>query len=98
MRRTKEQWHDLIQAQATSGLSATEFCKQHDLNDKYFSLRKQQLRKPASGSAFVPVAKAVGDSSKIASSEFTLSYGHCTIQFKRAPAAAWLAELVEALS
>lgn len=98
MRRTKEQWRALIQAQATSGLSATEFCKQHGLNDKYFSLRKQQLRQPLSGSAFVPVAKAVGDSSKTVSSEFTLNYGRCTIQFKRAPAAAWLAELVQALS
>jgi len=98
MRRTKEQWQDLIQAQAASGLSAAEFCKQQGLNDKYFSLRKQQLRQPVSDSAFVPVAKAVGDSSKTNSSEFTLNYGQCAIQFKRAPTVAWLAELIQALS
>lgn len=98
MRRTKEQWQVLIQAQATSGLSATEFCKQRGLNDKYFSLRKQQLRQPVSDSAFVPVIKAVSKSGAAPGSELTLNYGHCAIQFKHAPAAAWLAELVQALS
>lgn len=98
MRRTKEQWQALIQAQAISGLSATEFCKQHGLNDKYFSLRKQQLRQPASDSSFVPVAKAPGDSGRTNSNELTLNYGQCAIQFRCALAAAWLAELVQALS
>ncbi len=98
MRSTKEQWQALIQAQTTSGLLATEFCKQHDLNDKYFSLRKQQLRQPPPEPTFVPFVKFVRENDKADSEVLTLNHGHCTIQFKRAPAAAWLAELVKALS
>ena len=98
MRRTKEQWQALIQAQAASGLSATEFCKQQGLNDKYFSLRKQQLRQPVSDAAFVPIIKSFSKDGAVDSSEFILNHGHCAIEFKRAPSAAWLAELIQALS
>ena len=43
IRRNKEQWLSLFQQQTESGLSATDFCKQQELCDKYFSLRKKQL-------------------------------------------------------
>ncbi len=42
-RRTKSQWRDLIDQQSSSGLTAAEFCSRHDVNAKYFSLRKKQL-------------------------------------------------------
>ena len=43
MRRSKEEWQVLIQAQKASGLNQTQFCKEHGLSSKYFSLRKKQL-------------------------------------------------------
>ena len=43
VRRTEKQWRDLFEAQQDSGLNVAQFCRQHKLNAKYFSLRKQQL-------------------------------------------------------
>lgn len=52
-RRSKEDWQELILRQAESGLSAQQFCRNHDVCPKYFSIRKKQLcLRP---SAFVPV-------------------------------------------
>lgn len=43
-RRTQEEWQVLVEAQKHSGLTQTKFCEQHDINPKYFSLRKSQLK------------------------------------------------------
>ncbi len=42
-KRTKEQWQELFALHDTNGVSAAEFCKQHNLCPKYFSLRRKQL-------------------------------------------------------
>ena len=54
IRRNKAQWLDLIGEQASSGLSAAEFCRRNDLNPKYFSLRRRELSQTAP--AFVELA------------------------------------------
>ncbi len=43
-RRSKEQWRELIADQQSSGLSAAAYCRQYDINPKYFSTRKTQLQ------------------------------------------------------
>jgi len=43
IRRTQKQWYALFKEQKHSGLTQTKFCKRHDINPKYFSLRKSQL-------------------------------------------------------
>ena len=43
IKRTPEQWHQLFAAHQTSGLSQAQFCKEHKLCPKYFSLRRRQL-------------------------------------------------------
>ena len=43
VRRSKEDWAALLQAQKASGLNQTQFCQEHGLNPKYFSLRKKQI-------------------------------------------------------
>lgn len=43
IRRTSEQWLALFNQQKTSGLTQTEFAKQHGIDPSYFSLRKRQL-------------------------------------------------------
>ena len=42
-KRSQQQWFELFDAHEQSGLSAAEFCRQHQLCAKYFSLRKRQL-------------------------------------------------------
>ena len=96
MKRSKEQWLTLIEAQTHSGQSAAQFCQQHGLDDKYFSLRKKQLRQALPEPAFVPATR-ISDTPPTGKSTFTLSYGRCTLHFDEAPPAAWLATLVQTL-
>ena len=61
-RRTKAQWQDLIAQQSSSGLSAAEFCRNLNLNTKYFSLRKKRLKNSTATTGFtrvVPTETAV---------------------------------------
>jgi hypothetical protein len=43
-RRTQEQWHTLFEEYKLSGLTQTQFCDRHNINPKYFSLRRCQLK------------------------------------------------------
>lgn len=43
-RRTQDEWRELISQQKESGLSATRFCKERGINDKYFSTIKYKLK------------------------------------------------------
>ncbi len=43
IRRTTEQWLALFDQHKTSGLTQTEFAKQHGIEPSYFSYRKRQL-------------------------------------------------------
>ncbi len=43
IRRSKEEWQALIQAQKASSLNQMQFCKEHGLNPKYFSFRKNSF-------------------------------------------------------
>lgn len=42
-RRTHDQWRQLFAEQQASGLKASIFCRERQINPAYFSLRKQQL-------------------------------------------------------
>lgn len=44
----KYDWPALLEAQAKSGLTQAEFCRQHDVCAKYFSTRKSQASRAAS--------------------------------------------------
>ena len=62
-RRSREAWHALFQAQATSGVTAAAFCREQGVCPKYFSLRRRQLLSESlpkaaqiARSVFVPVA------------------------------------------
>ena len=65
IRRSPSQWRDLIEAQESSGLIAAEYCRRHNLNAKYFSLRKKQLG--TVDSRFVKITPVADKSSGAAS-------------------------------
>jgi len=56
-RRCKYNWPELIKSFDASGLSQTEFCRQNNLNPKYFSLKRSKLLSPE-GASFVKVEVA----------------------------------------
>ena len=69
-RRSKADWQALVLEQQGSGLNASEFCRQRDINEKYFSLRKQALKKSASG--FVQAVPVVRELARPVPSEIKL--------------------------
>ena len=52
--RNQDDWRQLIEEQQASGLIAAVFCRERNINAKYFSLRKQQLlSSPKKAPAFI---------------------------------------------
>ena len=57
-RRTKSDWQTLFTEHKQSGLTATAFCLERNINPKYFSLRRKQLQTnniDMAASPFIPV-------------------------------------------
>lgn len=100
-RRSKEDWQELILLQTESGLSAQQFCRNHDVCPKYFSIRKKQLG--LRSSAFVPVLPSKRSVPEIPaptlkSASFILRHGECCLHFETMPDSTWLAQLVRELA
>ncbi|WP_185231924.1 IS66 family insertion sequence element accessory protein TnpA [Teredinibacter franksiae] len=71
----KYNWPEIFEKFDSSGLSQTEFCKQHNLNTKYFNL-KLSKRKAQDGGAF---AKAIVQLEPASPEGLTVEVGHCKI-------------------
>ena len=102
-KRTREQWQALFAEQAASGLSTRQFCAQHKLCSKYFSLRRRQFNvsvdklSDAPASAFVRLRKAAPVALSDVSGVVTLRHGCCELTFN-AVSPEWLSRLVVALA
>lgn len=92
--RRRYNWPELIAQFEQSGLSQTQFCKQHDLNAKYFSLKLSKLRTQNSGS-FV---KARVEPETTSSQGLTLQVGRCKIHCPEAMSVQSFVSLVNALA
>ena len=95
MRRTKQQWLELIQAQQTSDLSIVDFCRERNLPLKSFYARRSSLLKPkdVKSSAFSKVA--VAETSKSPTTAITLNIGKATLSIPSSTDVVWLAKLIE---
>jgi len=89
-RRTQTEWIQLFELHKQSGLTATAFCKEHQINPKYFSLRKQQLTNEAS-----PFVQAITQT--CLGGEIKLHHGKTTLIFSRDVSPTWVAQLIQAL-
>ena len=67
IKRSRGEWQALFAKHDASGLSSTEFCREHSLCPKYFSLRKRQLGWSA-GRAFVEAMPAKTESQPVSDS------------------------------
>ena len=103
MRRSKQQWLELIQAQQSSGVSIAEFCREHDLSLKYFYARRSDWLKSQSTktdlqpSAFskVTVAKTHIHNSN---ESISLTVGKATLSIPSSIDVIWLAKLMAQLA
>ena len=100
--RSRTQWRELIEKQEQSGLKASEFCRQQELNPQYFSKRKRQLSlhsEPASQpSSFIKVQPSHKISTPSTDSGILLSYQNIQLQLPANIEAHWLAKLIKDLT
>lgn len=100
IKRTTEQWQALFIAHDKTDLSAAEFCRQHNLCPKYFSLRRKQL----SGQAVkmkkttVFVKARVPAMPRFAMESIQLRHGPCQLMVPSSVSPEWLAALITSLS
>ena len=95
--RRKYNWPELFKAFDASGLNQTQFCKQHDLNPKYFSNKRSQFiaKQSSSGSsdAFHKVAVLPA-----AQSTMVLEIGSCKVHVPHAWSLAQTTAFIKALA
>ena len=95
MKRTKQQWLELIQTQQISDLSIVEFCREKDLPLKSFYARRSSLLKPKNVESSPFSKVAVAETSKASTTAITLSIGKATLSIPSSTDVVWLAKLIE---
>lgn len=94
-RKTKTQWLALFAEQANSGLSAAEFCRNHNLSEAYFYLKRKKLKAPSDKlSTFV----AARPERQVVSGNASLRFGSCQLDVPTGADPQWLAQLMKSLS
>lgn len=98
MKRTKQQWLELIQTQQTSDLSIVEFCREQGLPINNFYARRSDWLKSKrteiniESSAFSKVTAA--EQSKRSTEAITLNIGKATLSIPSSTDVVWLAKLI----
>lgn len=102
MRRTKQQWLELIQGQQISDLSITDFCRKQDIPLKNFYaqcshwLKAKHTEPNIKSSAFSKVT--VAEKPELSTAVITLSIGKATLSIPSSTDVVWLAKLIGLLS
>jgi len=91
-RRTQDEWRELIAQQKESGLSASQFCNERDINDKYFSTIKYKLKEKSNNKQSFQALGMLSGSQSI-----TLRSKGVDIQIPLSVDAHWLAALAKQL-
>jgi putative transposase len=98
MKRTKQQWLELIQAQQSSDLSIIDFCREQNLPLNNFYARRSDWLKSKrtetniNSSAFSKVT--VAETSTSSTTAITLSIGKATLSLPSSTDVVWLAKLI----
>lgn len=93
LRRSRQQWEELIEAFSTSGQTLDVFCAERGLNAGYFQKKRTQLRRKASQSAFIRAqVNGIGDGAAI-----TVQIQDVQVRCSAELPPEWIAELAVAL-
>ncbi|AGU95889.1 IS66 family insertion sequence element accessory protein TnpA [Vibrio campbellii] len=100
-RHTNQEWQTLIEQSESSSLSTLAFCKFNELNPSTFYAKRQQLKKADVSQGFVRaevVEKTTKYQAQIATANMTLLINDVELSIPQGTPAAYLAELIGALS
>ena len=96
-RLSRQQWQSLIIEFETSGQTQTEFCKQRNLNPKYFSLKRSKLI--AKDATDVPAFTEVTvERPRVSHLAIELEVGKVSLKISPSTPAAYLADVIRALA
>ena len=90
--RNLEQWQEIIREQQTSGLSAVAFCKNNNINPKYFSHQKNKLHPEKA--AFIKAATAEINLNE----SISIIHGNTTLKLPASTPTQWITECIKALN
>jgi len=97
IRRTPKQWNKLIQTFYTSGLKASNFCRQHKIDQKYFSKKKGEYASNSNKSNnFVKVQ--INNLATDATVLMSLNNKNCCLNFYQLPDIEYLSNLMKSVS
>lgn len=92
MRRSKQEWLELFKKHAQSGLTATAFCRNENISQRYFSLKKKKLLIPTkSTNDFVKVSVPKS------TDNLSLEFGDIKLSWNNLPPTDWISDLIKAL-
>lgn len=100
-RRTNQEWQNLIAQSESSSLSTLAFCKLNELNPSTFYAKRQQLNKTDVSLGFVRaevVEKTMKYQAQSATANMILLVNDVELRIPQSTPAAYLAELIGALS
>ena len=100
-RHTNQEWQTLIEQSESSSLSTLAFCKLNELNPSTFYAKRQQLKKADVSQGFIRaevVEKTTKYQAQIATANMTLLINDAELSIPQGTPAAYLAELIGALS
>jgi hypothetical protein len=96
IRRTADQWNKLIQSFYLSGLKASDFCRQHKIDQKYFSKKKSEYSSSSNKTnSFVKVK--VNNPSTHAPLLMSLNNKSCILNFYVLPDIEYLSNLIKSV-
>ena len=99
--RTEAQWLDLFEKHQVSGLNASQFCRDENLCQRYFSKRKIQLgwsnKKQVKVVKKEPIADFIQVSVARGQASCSLECGELKLKFNQLPPSSWLGDLVKHL-
>lgn len=101
MKRTKQQWLELIEQQQSSGLSMAEFCRQHDIVLKNFYARRSHWLKSQSkptSDALSRFSQVTVSTAPAAAPALILQVGAASLSLPPHTDARWLAQLLGQLA
>jgi len=95
-RRSSQEWQSIIEQQAASDLSVVDFCKQQQLDYKYFHARKRSLLMRQQRKQVTPFIK-IGKMPTV-NSVMELHLGNARLSIPATTEADWLAQLLKAVA
>ena len=92
MRRSKQEWLEIFKKHAQSGLTATAFCSNENISQRYFSLKKKKLLITTnSTNDFVKVSVPRSNDN------LSLEFGDVKLSWNGLPPSIWLSDFIKAL-